>query len=253
MSAVGPRAPSFASSRLVSAFAPRVHCASAAAVSVPRVANGERDRAHGRTGSLSVGFVTAALWSDALPRALSAFARDHPRVRVELRNATSAQQLEAVRAGYLDVALVHVARPEDGLLTQEVSREHVCLAVPRRHALAGATRIRPEDLDDARWIMLARDVAPSLSEGLRAFAAERGLRFGIVCEVSNPGAVVRLVECGLGIALLPESARRVAPRGVVFRDPPWAIAPTSLFLVSRVRPRLPIVSALVALVVAPTP
>ena len=66
--------------------------------------------ARGEVGSLAVGFVRSAMWSRVLPAALRRFGLRHPDVNVALRHMASADQLQALRAGDLDVAVVHAAR-----------------------------------------------------------------------------------------------------------------------------------------------
>ncbi len=101
-----------------------------------RVERDVRDRASGRAGSVTVGFVSAALWSDALPNALGVFGRAHPRVRVALKSAPSREQAEAVRAGHLDLGFVHGVKDDRMLVVREIRSEPLCLVIPAAHPLA---------------------------------------------------------------------------------------------------------------------
>jgi DNA-binding transcriptional LysR family regulator len=60
--------------------------------------------------------------------------------------------------------------------------------------------------------------------------------------------VLRLVECGLGMAILPTGASRLTSRAVVFRKVPWLQQTTSLRLVSRSGARPPLVDRFAAMV-----
>ena len=79
------------------------------------------------------------------------FRRSHPGVRLELREATTAGQLAALRAGELDVAIAIPPFGEVGGLRAEVfDRDWLAIALPIAHRLS--------DLADEAFVLwLARE------------------------------------------------------------------------------------------------
>ncbi|WP_269090054.1 LysR family transcriptional regulator [Aidingimonas lacisalsi] len=63
------------------------------------------DVAAGRTGVVRLGYVGSALYG-RLPDVIRDFRASHPGVRLELREATTAAQIAALREGRLDVGVV---------------------------------------------------------------------------------------------------------------------------------------------------
>ena len=198
----------------------------------------ERDAARlakGETGTLRIGFVKTAMWSELLPRALGIFRARHPDVAIELKNARPAIQLPAIRRGELDVAFVHDAPTDEGLSCLVLREEPLGLAVPKAHALAKRKTIAPADLEGIDWIALrsARREARS-NETLLAACARRGFRPHVRFTVSDQETMLGLIAAGMGVGFLPESSlvSRLAT-GVKLRPLRWLKLTRGLRAVTR--------------------
>jgi len=64
-----------------------------------------RDAAAGKRGRVRLGYVGSAMYG-RLPEMIRSFRRDHPDVRIELREMTTVAQIAALRADDLDLAIV---------------------------------------------------------------------------------------------------------------------------------------------------
>jgi DNA-binding transcriptional LysR family regulator len=194
----------------------------------------ERDAARvarGDSGSVRIGFVKSAVWSGVLPAALRTFRSKRPGVSVGLRSASSATQVAAVLRGDLDVGLVHDVPPHEDLVHVELRSEPLLLALSSEHALARRASLAPKDLDGADWIVLAPE--PGKHERLLAACGRAGFVPTVRFEASDQATVLGLVDAGMGLALLPKSAERVAPGGVVLRRLPWLRLSRSLHAIRR--------------------
>jgi DNA-binding transcriptional LysR family regulator len=204
-----------------------------------RAARVEQDAARaarGESGRLAIGFVKSALWSGVMPSALRRFQRSRPYVKLELRALGSELQAEGVRSGELDVGLLHRGSDHADVVCVHLFDEPFVLALPARHRLTRLAAIRPKDLGGEPWVGLLRALYPAS----HARFAELGRRAGFVPEVRHEtgdrATALSLVESGLGIALLPASARRVSAPGVTFRELPWLSMATSISLIHRPLP-----------------
>ena len=179
---------------------------------------------------LAIGFVTTALATGVLPAALRSLRAKHAGVEIELRHATSDAQLALVRAGELDLGFVHSAIQVRGLAATRVVEQPYRLAVARNTALA--TRLlRPDTLGATPWVAL-RSGDRRRERWLDACAAS-GFTPQIAVEVGDQASALALVGAGVGIALLPESAKASAPRDIVFRAVPWLRLRSELWAVHR--------------------
>lgn len=90
------------------------------------------DAALGHRGRLDVGFVSSASMS-VLPPALRLFREQHERIQLDLRELTSAAQIEALHEGAIDVGLVRAAAPSIGLRIVPVLEERLVAVIPAGH------------------------------------------------------------------------------------------------------------------------
>lgn len=180
-----------------------------------------RDAAAGRAGTVRLSYVGSAMYG-RLPKAIGAFRRQTPGVRLVLRELTTAAQVAGLRDGSIDLAvLIPPLADPGGLETRPFDSDRLALALPADHPLARTARL-------ARTVRLA-DVAgepfvlwPALEgQGFHARAlrlcARAGFQPRIVQEAYAMHSVLSLVAAGAGIALVPSRMARLHPDSVVFR------------------------------------
>jgi DNA-binding transcriptional LysR family regulator len=109
-----------------------------------------------------------------------------------------AQQLGALRAGELDVAVASLAADPPGLQTRLLIDAPIVAAVPAGHALASRSSLTLDELAAHPLICLPRGT------GIRAILDATGVRLRIAFEASDPGMLAMLAARGLGVAILPE-------------------------------------------------
>ena len=76
------------------------------------------------------------MWSGILPTVLRRFQAECPEANLELRNLRSTLQIEAVRAGRVDVGFVSTPHISDGVESRCVFEEPFVLVVSSEHLLA---------------------------------------------------------------------------------------------------------------------
>ncbi len=184
--------------------------------------------ARGEAGSLSLAFVSTADYG-ILPDLLRRFRARHPEVQLQLREATSDVQLEALREGSIDAGLV--IRPllpamPPGLSYLPLVREPLVLAVPdgwqpRGGGVAGG--VSPQDgkvsLREAAHeplIIFPRRSAPAFYDIITGCYAREGLAPVIAQEAIQMQTIVSLVSAGMGVALVPASLRNLRRTGVSY-------------------------------------
>jgi DNA-binding transcriptional LysR family regulator len=146
--------------------------------------------------------VAATADSVRLPEALAAFHREHPGVRIALRQASSAEALELVRRGAVDLAVLALSGDAGGLEVTALAEEPLRLIVEPGDPLAGCA-VRLGELS-GRAFVLAEP-----GSGLRATVMDACQAAGFspvpLLEVGDPSAVRYLVGAGLGVSLVPAS------------------------------------------------
>ena len=116
-------------------------------------------RARGETGTLAIAFTSAAIWSGVLPHLLKKLQKSHPAARFSLQQMRSSLQVEALKAGRIDIGFVSTLPNEEGIECKCVAEENSLLVMPGSHPLAKRRPIRPEDLDGLKWIFLSEAIS----------------------------------------------------------------------------------------------
>ena len=174
------------------------------------------------SGLLRVG-VPLELPADLLPRALAELAAAFPQTRVDISHASSADQLTALQAGELDVALVR-ERPDDpgydAVLAVEESLG-VILATSRASELAGPAGVRLHELAGLEWLSFPRPEAPAWYDQVTATLRSHGI---VQHDRAQPGEHSLIAEVKLA-AVATGRAFALAPPG--WADPQPSLPPSS--------------------------
>jgi DNA-binding transcriptional LysR family regulator len=164
-----------------------------------------RQAADGQAGALRIGAVTS-VFNDVLPQTLESFRRTHPRIDIRAEEVDTHVAVEAVRRRELDVALVRqLATPPD-CQRLTLRRELFVLAVPA----SWATGIdEPTDLAstvELPWIWLPRSISPDYHDQVVACCRAADFAPDARHTARSITSQLAMVACGLGVALVPESA-----------------------------------------------
>ncbi|ODP35257.1 LysR family transcriptional regulator [Pandoraea sp. ISTKB] len=207
---------------------PEVRRILADADALPALAQG---LAHGEVGTLSLGFVSTADYG-ILPPLLRQFGERYPRVRLQLLEATSDVQVEALMDGRIDAGLFIPpvpARYANELSYLPIIREPLMLALPagRGSAQGGADTdtshsgpgapVSLADFADEPLVIFPRRVAPAFYDIIMGCYAALGLTPRVGQEAIQMQTIVSLVSAGMGVALVPQSLCHLRRTGVTYR------------------------------------
>jgi DNA-binding transcriptional LysR family regulator len=184
--------------RFGAAFARRVDAALA------QLDDGRRELAD--AAELSQGSVTVAAETlRPLTGLLARYLAQYPGVRLSLHQSAAPDMPARLLTGETDLCLASQPLAGPGLRTAELRTEEVLLAVPPGHRLAGRRRVRIPDLAAEPVVTTRPGYWPRVLTD-RLFA-DAGLRPAIACEGDELGTIRGLISAGLGVGLLPATAR----------------------------------------------
>ena len=170
----------------------------AAAAGRQRVA----ELARGEVGELALA-AAPAVSTYVLPTILKRFRIAHPNVELAVRTGHSEELLELVLADEVELGLVRDLRHPLIEATPLYEDELVFVTNPE-HAAAAEGSIRADDLSREQLILFDR--TSSYHELTNAYFREAGVVPRNVMELDNIDAAKKMVEHGLGFALLPHTA-----------------------------------------------
>ncbi|MDR5761189.1 LysR family transcriptional regulator [Caballeronia sp. LZ035] len=164
-----------------------------------------------------------------LPELIISMKREVPRVAFQIRDVVASAVNALVRSEEADIGLTggEVADPLLEVLHAGVDR--LVAVCPRGHALARKRRIGPADL--AREPLVLTAPGTSVRAVVDAALSATGETLEIACEPTYMMTAVAMVRGGLGVTILPETAREVrAEPGLVVKaiDDPAFVRPVAL-------------------------
>jgi LysR family hca operon transcriptional activator len=173
-----------------------------------------KQAAEGRAGELSVGtFPSADI--RILPELRPLVAARLPHVRLVLHSKYAVEPVSGLLSGALDVAFMRGPVDSGELQSRDLLREQIVVMLPAHHPLSRRKRVPVGLLHDLPCIMMDRSLSPALYDAIAALYHQAHIRMHAVSSADNILGHLRMVQEGLGFALLPDSMGALLPSGVV--------------------------------------
>jgi LysR family transcriptional regulator, hydrogen peroxide-inducible genes activator len=166
----------------------------------------ERAR-RGVHGPLRVGAIPTIL-PYFLTSLLKGFTDRYQDLDLHVREGTTAELVEQVLDGMMDVAVVSLPVEGAGLVMKELFREPLYLAVPENHPLAQSEKVQLRRVSQERLLILKdghclRDETLALCDRARA-------RFAGQFEADQFLTIFELIRAGFGVSVVPEMGRSLS-------------------------------------------
>jgi DNA-binding transcriptional LysR family regulator len=185
-----------------------------------------------------------------VPPAIAAFRERHPAVELSLEDAEPADAARSLRDGRIDVAIVFEYDFEDvldtaGIELHPLGDDDMLVALPPGHPRAGDEAVPIAALAGETWVSSAD---PTCNRLLEHGAGRAGFVPRIAFASDDYGAVGRLVQAGVGVALVPRLAAAAIADPVVLR--PLEPAPLRRLSVAVAPVRSPAADAMLELLLS---
>jgi DNA-binding transcriptional LysR family regulator len=158
--------------------------------------------ARGESGHLALG-AAPAVGTYVLPRILTRFRRTHPKVALAVRTGHSEEVLELVLREQVEIGLGRALRHPD-VEAIPLYEDELVLVVDPTHRFAEAGAVGTEEISEVQLILFDR--TSSYHRLTNEFFRGAGAVPRAVMELDNIDAAKKMVEQGLGVALLPHTA-----------------------------------------------
>lgn len=179
--------------------------------------------ARGLVGRVRLVSNTVAL-AEFLPTVLAPWLAAHPTIALAVEERPSPEIVRDVMAGRAEIGLAADTVDLGALECFPFAADRLVLVVPRRHRFARMRRIAFAAAADEPFVGLAGDSA--LQHHVAGHAARAGRRLAVRIAVQGFDAVCRMVEAGIGVAVVPDIAaarcRRSMAIATVRLSDPWS-------------------------------
>lgn len=160
-----------------------------------------------------------------LPHVLGRFLSANPGITIDLQERLSDEIAAQVAEGAAELGIVASTADTSALETYPFRSDRFVLVVPVGHALASRDRVGFAELLDRDFVGL--DQASALQRFVAERAARLGARLKLRVRLRGFDAVCRMVEAGVGVGIVTESAADLAARTLAIRSIPladdWAV------------------------------
>lgn len=174
------------------------------------------DLVAGDAGHVRIGVIepTASL---RLPQILAPFCQERPHIHLTIEVGNTSTISQRVASGALDLGICSLPEAQFGLDFEPLFVEQLALLLPAQHPLATEATLRVQNLAQQRLLLSERECS---YRGLIEHELQKqrknpysGLEIGGSLEM-----MIRAVQCGLGIAIIPRVAASPPPVGTILRD-----------------------------------
>jgi len=160
------------------------------------------DLQRGGRGHIAIG-AAPAVSTYVLPPILKRFRDEHPQVAFSVRTGHSEEVLELVLREQVDVGLVRAVRHPE-IASVPLYEDQLVLVVEPSHRFGGDGSIRLEEIGEEQLILFDR--TSSYHHLTSALFREAGVTPRGLLELDNIDATKKMVQQGLGVAFLPQTA-----------------------------------------------
>ncbi len=169
--------------------------------------------ARGEAGRLRIAVGIATVHS-LVPPALRKFREAHPQVAIQVGDMSTPRQIDALLAGEIDVGFLRLPNGRPPLVVRKVLQEQLTIAA--FSDFRGALTLH--GISQQAFIMIAREVSTTYYDHCIQLCGSAGFSPKVVQEARDMFTLLNLVRAGMGVALVPRSARQMRVSGVRFRD-----------------------------------
>ncbi|AKV08910.1 MULTISPECIES: LysR family transcriptional regulator [Pseudomonas] len=177
-------------------------------------------------------FANTTAVTEFLPELLSGFLAQRPGVTVDLRERLSRDIIRGVLDGSTDIGIIAGPVTAKNLQVLQFSTDRLVLIVPEGHELTRRKHIRLRDT------VAFHHVGMQEGSTLQAFVRDKAELMGETLvwriQLSSFEAVCRMVEAGVGIGVIPESAAlrnsKTMKLAILELDEPWVVRDRSILI-----------------------
>ena len=139
-----------------------------------------------------------------LPSILAELKRDYPRLQLTVLRGTSAEIVEQILENDLDLGLISLPVEASDIRTEVLRRDRLVAIVPAEHRLATQRSVSASQL--AAEPLILGEEGGNTRRLIDLFFEKAGLKPDVIMKLGSMTAIKRMVECGLGVSIVPQSS-----------------------------------------------
>jgi len=206
-----------------------------------------KEIAAGKIGELRIGFLGSAAHT-VLPELLVKISQKFPGIQTTLEELSNAIQVEMLEKDKLDLGFVRLARVPELLQMKVVNQDTFSVVLPLEHPLSYGKFKNVGQLKEENFILFSQDYSSIYFDKIMSICEDQGFSPKITHKSVHALTIFKLVEAGLGVAIVPTSLKEDYDVKVRFLELEKIPQKTELFVVWNKGSRNPAVSKVLGLI-----
>ncbi|MGH8815770.1 MAG: LysR family transcriptional regulator [Achromobacter pestifer] len=161
-----------------------------------------------------IGFVPSTLYG-FVPELIRQLRAADPLVQVGLTEMTTLPQLEALKAGRIDLGIGRILLDDPAIERRVLMTEPLMAAVPLHHPLAALGSVAVARLAQEPFVLYPARPRPNFADHVLGLFRAAGHALQVVQEANELQTAIGLVAAGLGVTVVPASVQRLQRQDVV--------------------------------------
>jgi DNA-binding transcriptional LysR family regulator len=205
-----------------------------------------KEIATGNIGELRIGFLGSAAHT-VLPELLVKISQHFPGIQTTMEELSNTLQVEMLEKDKLDLGFVRLGRVSEVLQMKMVHQDTFSLVLPLDHHLAEHGFKNVGQLKKENFILFSHDYSSIYYDKIMSICEDQGFSPRITHKSVHALTIFKLVEAGLGVAIVPTSLQQGYDLKVKFIELHKIKQKTELYAVWKKGNRNPAVSRVLEL------
>ncbi|WP_378174631.1 LysR family transcriptional regulator [Aquimarina sp. SS2-1] len=173
----------------------------------------------GSEGEVRIGFLGSAIQT-VIPDLLVKADKKYPKIQFSLEEMSNYDQVKGIVSDELDIGFVRLARVPDGVSIKAVQTDTFSLVLPKDHFLDKNNFINVAQVADEHFILFSSDYSSIYYDKIMSICEDKGFTPIVSHKSVHAQTIFKLVESGLGVAIVPTSLQYGFDLNVKFLEIP---------------------------------
>ncbi len=158
----------------------------------------------GSDGEIRIGFLGSAMQT-VIPELLVSANNTFPNIRFSLEEMSNYLQVDAIEKDQLDLGFVRLARVPKDVKMKTIHTDTFSLVLPKTHHLDMQSFKNIGQVSDENFILFSSDYSSLYYNKIMSICEDRGFKPKVSHRSVHAQTIFKLVESGLGVAIVPTS------------------------------------------------
>ncbi|MHA7057142.1 LysR family transcriptional regulator [Aquimarina sp. M1] len=173
----------------------------------------------GSEGEVRIGFLGSAIQT-VIPDLLVHVDNEYPKIQFSLEEMSNYDQVNAIVSDELDIGFVRLARVPNGLCIKAVQTDTFSLALPKNHFLNEDNFKDVAQVAEEHFVLFSSDYSSIYYDKIMSICEDKGFTPIVSHKSVHAQTIFKLVESGLGVAIIPTSLQYGFDLNVKFLEIP---------------------------------